>query len=108
MDKKRIELLSRIAKVLLLIIGSFWFVFALISGSEEVGVVKNSPNVIPWLFLLIFIWVAWKSERPGGILISLFGLAIFALFGFSLFILWVISLPLIVLGSIVVLISFLI
>lgn len=56
-------------------------IFALISGSESYGggirgIIKNSPNMLPWLVLLIPVIIAWKSERIGGILVFLLGLVL--------------------------------
>ena len=53
------------ARIILLIISSFWFVFALFSGSEMYGVglkgvLMNSPNALPWLLLLVFNYIAYK------------------------------------------------
>ena len=49
----------------LLIIGVLIFIFALLSGAESkgggvVGIIKNSPNALPWVFLLVLVYVAWK------------------------------------------------
>ena len=71
--------LRNIARYSLLTIGILIFVFALLSGSEDYGgvlkgIIKYSPNAGPWLLLLIFVFVAWKWELAGGILITLLGL----------------------------------
>ncbi len=79
--------LRNVARYVLLAIGVLTFIFALLSGSEEYGgglkgIVYNSPNALPWLVLLILVFVAWKWELIGGILITLLG--IFFLFFFVL------------------------
>lgn len=62
----------------LLVVLSLTFVFAIFSGSGDYGgglkgVVKNSMNGAPWLLMLIMLFVAWKWELIGGILIILLG-----------------------------------
>ena len=62
------------ARILLLIITIFWGVFALLSGASEygggiTGIIKNSPNALPWLVLLIINYLAWKRELIGGIIV---------------------------------------
>ena len=68
------------ARYFLLVTGLLVFVFALLSGSERfgggiMGIIKNSPNALPWLLFLIFVFFAWKWELVGGIIITLFGVA---------------------------------
>ncbi len=68
-----------IARYTLLSIGALLFVFALFSGAESFGggfmeVIKNSPNAAPWLGLLVFVFIAWKWELFGGILITALGI----------------------------------
>ena len=72
--KKRLKtanVLKTVSISVLVLIAVFWFVFALLSGAEEygggfMGVVKNSPNAIPWLILFGFIYGAYKKELIGG------------------------------------------
>ncbi len=76
---KTANILRNIARYTMLTIGILLFVFALLSGSEEyggglMGIIKNSPNAAPWLGLLVFVFIAWKWELPGGILIVSLGL----------------------------------
>jgi len=76
---KTANILRNIARYTMLTIGILLFVFALLSGSEGfggglMGVIKNSPNAFPWLGLLVFVFIAWKWELPGGILIVSLGL----------------------------------
>ncbi len=66
------------ARYTLLVVFSLVFVFALISGSGDYGggikgIIYNSPNSAPWLVFLILLFVAWKWELIGGILIILLG-----------------------------------
>ena len=67
-----------IARYAMLTIGVLIFVFALVSGAEEYGgglqgVVKNSPNALPWVALLVIVFIAWRWELVGGTLIILVG-----------------------------------
>jgi len=76
------------ARYTLLVLAILVFIFALISGSQELtggitGIIKNSPNAIPWLILLIFVYVAWKWELAGGIVITLLGLVMLYFFVFA-------------------------
>ena len=59
--------------------------FALVSGSEDYGsglkaIIKNSPNALPWLLLLVPVIVAWISEKYGGILLCFLGLVLVLFF----------------------------
>lgn len=81
------NILRNIARYTLLVLGILVFIFALISGAEDYGggfqgIIKNSPNAIPWLLLLVLVLVAWKWELVGGILITLLGLFLFYFFNF--------------------------
>jgi hypothetical protein len=92
---KSADLFRSLARYPLLILGILVFLFALLSGSEGygggiMGIIKNSPNAIPWAILLILVLVAWKWELIGGILIVGLGIAMFYLLNwgalfFSLF-----------------------
>ena len=75
------------ARYTLLVLGILVFIFALLSGSQEYGggiegIIKNSPNAIPWLLLLILIFIAWKWELTGGIIITVLGLIMVYFFNF--------------------------
>jgi hypothetical protein len=81
---KTADLFRSVARYPLLILGILVFLFALLSGSEGygggiMGIIKNSPNAIPWAILLILVLVAWKWELIGGILIVVLGIAMFYL-----------------------------
>jgi len=83
---KTAKILRNIARYTLLIFGVLIFIFALLSGSENFGggikgIVKNSPNALPWLILLILVVIAWKWELVGGILITLLGILALGFFG---------------------------
>ncbi|MBN2457906.1 hypothetical protein JXB31_02120 [Candidatus Woesearchaeota archaeon] len=104
--KKTARCLRYTARAILLIVAIFWFVFALLSGSERFGggirgIVMNSPNALPWLILFAFTYVAWRWELVGGSLIALIGfITIFMFDAFEEpFVLIAISLPLIMLGG---------
>lgn len=97
-------------KILLLLISLFLFVFSLLSGSAEYGggihgIIRNSPNALPWAGLLVANYLVFKWEKFGGILLIILGIASIFFFSFwrNYFVLFVISLPLIVLGTILLL-----
>ena len=76
------------ARISLLFFGTLGFLFALVSGSEDYGggvrgIIKNSPNTIPWIILIGFVIISFKWELIGGILITILGL--FALGFFVIF-----------------------
>lgn len=80
--------LRNISRYILLIITVLTLVFALLSGAEingggVYGIIHNSPNALPWLILLAMIYVAWKWELIGGVIISLSG--IFMMYYFHVF-----------------------
>ena len=109
--KERLLLAARLKKVsliILLVFNSLIFIFALISGAQElgvglIGVLKNSPNTLPWLIMFGFIYVAWKWERIGGTLITAAGLLTVLAFDTYKNVLsfLLISLPFIILGSLI-------
>ena len=80
--------IRKTTQILLLLITALVFVFALLSGSEGygggfMGIVKNSPNALPWLLLFGLNYLVWKKELIGGVILTLFGLFITYLFNFS-------------------------
>lgn len=82
---KQIKTIKRIKSftgVGLLILGALVFVFALLSGSEDVGLLRNSPNSIPWLLLIVLTVYSFKKPVFGGLLIILYGLALVYFFNF--------------------------
>jgi hypothetical protein len=103
MDKQKICMyLAYFAKSLLLVLAVGWLIFALLSGAENSGFLKNIPNALPWIVLLIFVCIAFRWQILGGILVIIFG--VFTIVFFSaiqfIWILFLISLPLIILGAI--------
>jgi hypothetical protein len=79
--------IRKTTQILLLLITALVFVFALLSGSEGygggfMGIVKNSPNALPWLLLFGLNYLVWKKELYGGIILVIFGLFITWLFNF--------------------------
>lgn len=105
--ERRIRTLRYGARTVLLIVTTFWFVFALLSGAEQYGggfggVVRNSPNTLPWLVLYLINIAAWKYERIGGAL--LIACALFMTLAFDVLegnwgVLWIAVVPLLMLGS---------
>ena len=106
--KRTAQILRYTARITLLLFGTLIFLFALASGSEEygggiMGLIKNSPNTIPWVVLLGLVFISFKWELIGGILITILGLfamGFFVIFtpNFFLFTLFVALIP-IVFGS---------
>lgn len=97
-----------IARAVLLVLAVFWFGFALLSGAGDLsggGLIQNVPNALPWLLLFVLVYIAWKWELIGGLLVISGG--IFTIFFFNALaspvVLWAISLPFIVLGGLFVL-----
>ncbi len=85
---KTANILRNTARYSLLVIGILVFIFALLSGSEDygggfAGIVKNSPNALPWLLLLALVYVAWKWELIGGIIITALGFVMMYFFNFN-------------------------
>jgi len=92
-------------KILLLVIAISLLIFAFLSGAENSGALKNMPNALPWVILLIFVLVAFRWQIAGGILVIFFGIFTIIFFGAIefLWILFLISLPIVILGSILAL-----
>ncbi|MBN2142827.1 hypothetical protein JW711_05865 [Candidatus Woesearchaeota archaeon] len=95
----------------LAVLASLVFIFALLSGAEGYGgglrgIIMNSPNAIPWLVLLLLIYAASKWELVGGTIITIMGVCTIFAFDFYEPGAWpglvIISLPLIILGSMLV------
>ena len=80
---KTIKNIKTLAWFILLFLGILVFVFALFSGSEDVGILKNSPNALPWAALLLITLYAWKKPVTGGIILFLLGLGMVYFFNFS-------------------------
>ena len=79
--------IRKTSQILLLLITTLMIVFALLSGSEGYvggfrGIVKNSPNALPWILLFSLNYLVWKKELYGGIIIVIFGLFITWFFNF--------------------------
>ena len=70
------------------IISILVFGFALVSGAENygggfTGILKNSPNALPWMALIVLAIVSWRNALLGGILTTLFGIVVVYFFNFS-------------------------
>jgi len=55
-------------------------IFALLSGAEAYGnglegILKNSPNALPWAAMIILVALSWKYELASGILVTVAGIA---------------------------------
>lgn len=74
-----LQFLRLAVRSLLIVLALFWFAFALLSGAGQYGqgvgaVFRNLPNAQPWLGLFVFVYIAFRWELVGGILILLAGL----------------------------------
>jgi hypothetical protein len=105
-----IRILRRTARVLLVLLALFWFGFALLSGVEQSGrgigaQVRNVPNALPWLALFVVVYIAFRWELAGGILIVIAGAASILFFNALAVpvVLLTVSVPLILLGSALIL-----
>ena len=115
--EKRLRILKFLryfARTILLIQSLLFFIFSLLSGVNRfegsiMGIIYNSPNVLPWLVLLIFVYIAFKWEILGGLLICSMG--IFTLYFFDVsefrFTFWAVSIPLIFLGALLLIAGYL-
>jgi hypothetical protein len=104
--------LHRIAIWSLTILTTLWLVFALLSGAEQQGgglsgVLRNSPNALPWAAMLALVWVANRAPLAGGWLFI--AMAFITMVGFNT---WhhpatfaLITLPYMVLGAMLALSS---
>ena len=101
-----IRVLRLAVRTLLLALVLFWFTFALLSGVSQFGegigaLLRNWPNALPWLALLALVYVAFRWELVGGILIVLAGIVSVVFFNASVssVVFLAVSLPLMVLGA---------
>ena len=110
MTENKIYFLRIFARTLLTIITAFWLVFAALSSSVLYdggfkGIIRNLPNTLPWIAIIIINILAWKNEVIGGILLILSGLFLGYFFGIhegNLTVLFLIVIPFVVLGGIFV------
>lgn len=110
MKESKIIFLRLFARTLLTIITLFWLFFASLSGADLFtdgfkGIIKNLPNTLPWIGIIIINILAWKKELLGGILLILSGLYLGYFFGVhegNLTVLFLIVIPFVLLGGIFV------
>ena len=100
------KILRYTARTSLVIVSIFWFVFALLSGAERYGgglrgLVRSSPNALPWLLLLGVVYITFRWELMGGLLITILGFLTTTYFNTleSLPLFLTLSLPLMVMGG---------
>lgn len=84
-NSNTIRAIARIGSIILI---SFALVFAIIMGANDLGdgvkgLIKNAPNMLPWLLPLGAIIWAWKNEKSGGIALTLIGIGLVYFFNFS-------------------------
>jgi len=110
----RVKRLLAVVKPILLTLIILLFLFSLVSGSNDYGggikgILMNSPNSLPWFILLILVLFSWKYEFAGGVIVFLMG--IFTIFFFKtlndLPVFFLISAPLILLGILLIIGSYL-
>lgn len=111
-DLKSAGYMRYTARSLLVMIAGICSVFALLSGSGELGggtagILRNLPNTLPWALLFIIVYIAWKWEFIGGVLIILWGLFTFFFFHTyeSLITFFGISFPLLAAGALLIISS---
>lgn len=85
---KIIRTLRKWALIILTVISILLLVFSLLSGSEDYGgglsgIVKNSPNSLPWVVFVMGVFIAWRRNVWGGLLIAIFGGVITYYFNFT-------------------------
>lgn len=73
---------------LLILLSILTIGFSLLSGSEDYGggingVIKNSPNALPWVLLLLLTLFSIKKRKIGGLLIFVLGVFGVYFFNFS-------------------------
>ncbi len=103
---KAVRLIFNIVRAVMLFYTVLFILFSLFSGSEGYGggvkgLLRNSPNMFPWLVLLLINFLSWGWEKTGGILLIIYGLfSAFFFGGFTgnMFIVFAITVPLIVFG----------
>jgi hypothetical protein len=76
---KLFSFLYWLPRTIVVIFSLFWFVFALLSGAEELGggfrgVLLNSPNAIPWLLFFGMVGISFKWPKIGGGVFVILGL----------------------------------
>jgi hypothetical protein len=87
-NSNQLKNLSRISLVIrftLTLLTLLIIAFAVVSGSKDYGdgiqgIIKNSANALPWLAILIPVLISWKSEKIGGIVITIIGIALVLFF----------------------------
>ena len=82
------DILRNIARYTSLAIGIIVIVYALFTKYDDYGegisgIINNSTNLLPWTMLLVSIYIAWNWEILGGVIISLFGIAMLYFFNFK-------------------------
>ncbi len=103
---KTVRLVSNIVRATMLLYSLLFVLFALFSGAEGFGggikgLLKNSPNMLPWIVLLLINFISWGRELTGGILLIVFGgFSAFFFNGFSgnSFIVLAVTIPLLIFG----------
>jgi len=97
--------LRKISRTVILVIAAFWFGFSLLSGAEDYGggfqgLLSNSPNALPWFFLLLFVFMYQYYPLVSAILIAITGMVILLFYGAlrSPVVLFAVTLPVIVAG----------
>jgi hypothetical protein len=71
--------MRKFALILASIWALWWFYFGLVSGAEE-GIIDNALNAIPGLIFVISVIIAWRWQKPGGIVLLVEGIIL--LFGY--------------------------
>lgn len=98
--------IALVIKILITLIACTIFVFALCSGADTyqnplMGMLKNLPNTMPWIGLFMLVYITWRWELIGGVLLVMFSVFLFIFFNVingNIFVFCVIIIPLFSMG----------
>ncbi len=87
--KREMKRVRNVLRYILLIFGVLITLFAILSGAERYGggiegIIKNSPNALPWIVFIVLVIISWKWKIVGGIGLIIFGTYMMFFFNFSL------------------------
>lgn len=78
----------KISYIIAFSVGAILFIFSLISGTEEFGggisgIIKNSPNALPWVLFLLIIAGSIRWKKAGALILAIYSFGILYFFNFS-------------------------
>ncbi len=82
------DIINKVLKIVLLVLGGGIFGISIIMGADIkqegiMGLINNLPNALPWTIMLLLILLCWKREIIGGLLVSVWGMAMFYFFNLT-------------------------